>query len=145
MQQELHRIVREATAEGRTVFLSSHVLSEAERMPDRVGIIRYGRLVDLQRSARSRPTPCAASSSTSPGRCRPRSSSGCRRGRGGDAGGGRRLVAGRVILCAVEGSVDVLIKAAAGYELVNVDPGDIGPGVVDGVGGHLDRGPRVAK
>jgi hypothetical protein len=33
-----------------------------------------------------------------------------------------------VILCAVEGSVDVLIKAAAGYELVNVDPGDIGPG-----------------
>ena len=47
VQQEFHRIVREATAEGRTVFLSSHVLSEVERMADRVGIIRDGRLVDL--------------------------------------------------------------------------------------------------
>ena len=47
VQQEFHRIVREATGEGRTVFLSSHVLSEVERMADRVGIIRDGRLVDL--------------------------------------------------------------------------------------------------
>ncbi len=57
MQQELHRIVREATAEGRTVFLSSHVLSEVERMADRVEIIRHGRLVDLQSRHAQDPRP----------------------------------------------------------------------------------------
>ena len=39
------RLVREARAEGRTVFLSSHILSEVERTCDRVAIIRDGRLV----------------------------------------------------------------------------------------------------
>ena len=38
-------MVAEVRAEGRTVFLSSHILSEVESMCDRVGIIREGRLV----------------------------------------------------------------------------------------------------
>ena len=38
--------VHELKTEGRTtVFLSSHVLSEVERLCDRVGIVRRGRLV----------------------------------------------------------------------------------------------------
>jgi ABC-type multidrug transport system ATPase subunit len=45
VQQTFYALVREAKAEGRTVFLSSHVLSEVERMCDRVAIIRDGRLV----------------------------------------------------------------------------------------------------
>jgi ABC-2 type transport system ATP-binding protein len=45
VQQAFHDLVREARAEGRTVFLSSHVLSEVERICDRVAIIRDGRLV----------------------------------------------------------------------------------------------------
>ena len=40
-------MVREAQKEGRTVFLSSHVLSEVEKICDRVGIIRDGRLVKI--------------------------------------------------------------------------------------------------
>jgi ABC-2 type transport system ATP-binding protein len=44
-QQEFGRMVGEARAEGHSVFLSSHILSEAESMCDRVGIIRDGRLV----------------------------------------------------------------------------------------------------
>lgn len=40
VQREFHRLVREASGEGRTVFLSSHVLGEVERVADRVGIIR---------------------------------------------------------------------------------------------------------
>ena len=48
-QQELFRLVREATAEGATVFLSSHVLSEVEHVSDRIGIIRHGRLVRVAR------------------------------------------------------------------------------------------------
>ena len=44
-QQEFDRMVREARDEGRTVFLSSHVLSEVEQLCGQVGIIREGRLV----------------------------------------------------------------------------------------------------
>jgi ABC-2 type transport system ATP-binding protein len=44
-QQEFDRMVREARDEGRTVFLSSHVLSEVEQLCSQVGIIREGRLV----------------------------------------------------------------------------------------------------
>jgi ABC-2 type transport system ATP-binding protein len=44
-QQEFEAMVREAREEGHTVFLSSHVLSEVEKICTRVGIIREGRLV----------------------------------------------------------------------------------------------------
>jgi len=44
-QQEFDDMVREARDEGRTVFLSSHVLSEVEKTCTRVAIIREGRLV----------------------------------------------------------------------------------------------------
>src|SRR5436309_11123343 len=46
-QQEFDGMVREARDEGRTVFLSSHVLSEVEKTCTRVGIIREGRLVKI--------------------------------------------------------------------------------------------------
>src|SRR5205085_9933584 len=49
VQQTFFELIREATAEGRTVFLSSHILSEVERTCDRVGIIREGRIVRLDR------------------------------------------------------------------------------------------------
>jgi len=44
-QQVFDGMVKEAREEGRTVFLSSHVLSEVEKTCTRVGIIREGRLV----------------------------------------------------------------------------------------------------
>src|SRR5437660_10076890 len=46
-QQDFDGMVREARDEGRTVFLSSHVLSEVEKTCTRVGIIREGRLVKV--------------------------------------------------------------------------------------------------
>lgn len=49
VQQTFFELVREAKAEGRTVFLSSHVISEVERSCDRVAIIREGRLVRVDR------------------------------------------------------------------------------------------------
>lgn len=48
MQQAFYAILDELRAEGRTVFLSSHVLSEVERVCDRVAIVRHGRLVALE-------------------------------------------------------------------------------------------------
>jgi ABC-2 type transport system ATP-binding protein len=49
MQQELQAIIREVRDEGRTVFLSSHSLSEVERVADRVAILRDGHLVVVER------------------------------------------------------------------------------------------------
>ena len=44
-QQEFNTMVKEVREEGRTVFLSSHFLSEVEQTCTRVGIIREGQLV----------------------------------------------------------------------------------------------------
>jgi ABC-2 type transport system ATP-binding protein len=46
-QQTFYDLLFEARADGATVFLSSHVLSEVEHVSDRVGIIRRGRLVSV--------------------------------------------------------------------------------------------------
>lgn len=48
MQRQLQEMMREAADAGGTVFLSSHTLSEVERVADRVGIIRHGRLVAVE-------------------------------------------------------------------------------------------------
>ena len=48
VQREFQNMVREVTAEGRTVFLSSHTLSEVQRVADRVGIIRDGLLITVE-------------------------------------------------------------------------------------------------
>jgi ABC-2 type transport system ATP-binding protein len=49
VQQTFYEVIREAKAEGRTIFLSSHILSEVERTCDRVGIIRDGHLTRVGR------------------------------------------------------------------------------------------------
>lgn len=45
--REIRSLVRRVRGEGTTVFLSSHVLGEVERVCDRVAILRQGRLVYL--------------------------------------------------------------------------------------------------
>ncbi len=47
MQHAFYGILEDLRREGRTVFFSSHVLSEVERLCDRVAIIRAGRLMAL--------------------------------------------------------------------------------------------------
>lgn len=48
-QHHVLRLLQEIRAEGRTIFLSSHILSEVERVCDRVAIIRAGRLAAVER------------------------------------------------------------------------------------------------
>jgi ABC-2 type transport system ATP-binding protein len=45
VQQVFYELVEAASADGRAVFLSSHVLSEVQRVATRVAVIREGRLV----------------------------------------------------------------------------------------------------
>jgi ABC-2 type transport system ATP-binding protein len=49
VQQTFFDVIREAKAEGRTVFLSSHILGEVEKTCDRVAIIRDGLLIKVDR------------------------------------------------------------------------------------------------
>jgi ABC-2 type transport system ATP-binding protein len=47
MEREFRSCVAEAREQGQTVFLSSHQLDEVEAVCDRVGILRAGRLVEV--------------------------------------------------------------------------------------------------
>lgn len=47
MKQEVLNIIREQREKGTTVFFSSHILSEVQKVADRVGIIRKGALVEI--------------------------------------------------------------------------------------------------
>ncbi len=49
VQASFFEVVREGKAEGRTTFLSSHVIDEVDRTCDRVAIIREGRLAQVDR------------------------------------------------------------------------------------------------
>ena len=49
VQLEFHTLMREHVGEGNTVFLSSHTLSEVERVADRVAFIRRGHLVAVEK------------------------------------------------------------------------------------------------
>ncbi|MBL8133729.1 MAG: ABC transporter ATP-binding protein [Anaerolineae bacterium] len=49
VQQTFQKMMQEVRDEGRTVFMSSHVLPEVEHICDRVGILRDGKLETIQR------------------------------------------------------------------------------------------------
>jgi ABC-2 type transport system ATP-binding protein len=48
MQEVFYQTIREASARGAAVFVSSHNLAETQRMCDRVGIIKHGKLIREQ-------------------------------------------------------------------------------------------------
>jgi ABC-2 type transport system ATP-binding protein len=114
VQQTFYELAREAVAEGRTIFLSSHVISEVQHVADRVGLVREGRLVlvdsveNLRAHAFTRievtfdaPPPATAFD---------------------DVPGIRALERrGNVVLFALQGEIDPLLKALARYRVVALD------------------------
>ncbi|HYC06312.1 MAG TPA: ABC transporter ATP-binding protein, partial [Candidatus Binatia bacterium] len=109
-QIEFERLADGVRSDGRTVFVSSHILPEVEHLCDRVGIIREGRLVTvesiaalkeraLQRLEIDFATPVPADAFA------------------GLPGVRDVTVAGETLRCTVHGSVDALVKRAAGYEV----------------------------
>jgi ABC-2 type transport system ATP-binding protein len=114
VQQAFYELAREAVADGRTVFLSSHVISEVQHVADRVGLVRGGRLVlvdsveNLRAHALTRievtfATPPPASAFE-------------------DLPGVRILERRRdVVVFALQGEIDALLKALAQYRVVALD------------------------
>ncbi|HEY3375787.1 MAG TPA: ABC transporter ATP-binding protein [Candidatus Aquicultor sp.] len=49
MQEEFYNLIKEFKADGQTVFLSSHILPEIEKICDRVGIVKDGNLVTIEK------------------------------------------------------------------------------------------------
>jgi ABC-2 type transport system ATP-binding protein len=114
VQQVVYELVAETTAEGRTVFVSSHVLSEVQHIADRVALIRDGRLelVDDVESLRQRAltrvqvtfadAPPAGTFDTLPGVHEV----------------GR---SGQIVHLTLEGSADLLVKALARFDVHALD------------------------
>ena len=113
MQQEFYRMIDEVKADGGTIFISSHVLPEVERLCDRVAIIREGRLaaVETVEAIKKRALrrleihfalpPVGEAFAQLPGI--------------------RDLsVEGNILRCAVTGSLDALVKTAAQFTVVNL-------------------------
>jgi ABC-2 type transport system ATP-binding protein len=113
LQQQFVDLVREAKANGQTVFMSSHVMSEVQATCDRVGIIRAGELVAVERveGLRQRALrkveivfdePVDAAEFA------------------GLAGVSDATVDGATLRCKLAGSADPLIKAAAKHTAVSL-------------------------
>ncbi len=113
VRQEFYRMLREAKDRGQSIFLSSHILAEVERIADRVAIIREGRLVLVEdivslkaRAPRrleitfARPAPTEAFL--------------------GLPGVTDLKVEGNLLFCSLIGSVDSLMKMASRYEVTNI-------------------------
>ena len=119
IQQEFYSMVSELRQEGRTVFLSSHVLPEVERIADRIAIIRRGKLVATETVADLKAKAVR--------RLEIRFSSPV----GSDAFASldsvRAVVAhdeGRVLDLTITGDVDAVVKTAARYEVVSLSSRD---------------------
>jgi ABC-2 type transport system ATP-binding protein len=113
-QNEFDRMVAEVRGDGRTVFLSSHILSEAESLCDRVGIIREGRLVRIGgvaelKNIRRHKVDLTFASEPAADAFR-------------DLAGVERLEAlpdGRTLRLIVHGDIDPVVKTAARYPLTS--------------------------
>ncbi len=114
VQQEFYELVAETTRDGRTVFLSSHVLPEVQRIADRVAVIREGRLevVESVETLRARAFTRVEAAFTSPPPA----------GAFDGLPGVRELERhGATVLFALEGPADQLVKALARFEVLAID------------------------
>jgi ABC-type multidrug transport system, ATPase component len=49
MQQKFFELIREENKKGATIFFSSHILTEVQRMCDRVAFIKEGRIIQVEK------------------------------------------------------------------------------------------------
>ena len=112
VQASFAELVRERAVAGRTVFLSSHDLSEVQAVADRVGIIREGRLVEVASVADLRGAAARKLSV--------RFNGDVPAGVAGLPGLAGATIDGDVLRGLYSGSVDALVKALASYEILDL-------------------------
>jgi beta-exotoxin I transport system ATP-binding protein len=114
VQQSFHTLLQEVAAQGRTVFLSSHTLSEIERVADRVAILRRGRLVVVDSLERLRGIAVQRLeiefAGDAPSAQELRAVPGVR----------EAALEGRHLVVAFEGSADALVKVIATHEVTSI-------------------------
>lgn len=113
MQQEFYHLIAEVKKEGRTAFISTHILPEAERICDRVGIIRNGKLATVedvnQLKARAlREIEIYFDKPVSPDEF------------DGINGVQNIRVENGILQCSVIGELDGLVKSASGHRVLNI-------------------------
>jgi ABC-2 type transport system ATP-binding protein len=115
VQQSFHALLGEVSAQGRTIFLSSHTLSEVERVTQRLAILRQGRLVvvdsleNLRKVAVQR-LEIEFAEPVDPGEFRAL------------PGVTEANADGRAVTVGFEGSADAVVKAAAAHEVLAIRP-----------------------
>ncbi|HEX5949829.1 MAG TPA: ABC transporter ATP-binding protein [Actinomycetota bacterium] len=113
IQQVFYELVEETRADGRTVFLSSHVMPEVERVCDRVGIIREGRLVAVEDIGDLRAKEIRTLDIHFAAPIRPDAFEGV-------PGVHEAAVVGDAAHITVGGAMDAVIKRAAAFEIVDL-------------------------
>ncbi|WDZ84586.1 ABC transporter ATP-binding protein [Micromonospora cathayae] len=113
LQHEFLALVREARAAGHTVFMSSHVMSEVQQTADRVGIVREGRLVTVERveELRERAVRRVEVQFADPVRVEEFAAL---------PGVSAATVTGTTLRCRLDGRADALVKAAAAHTVVGL-------------------------
>ena len=140
VQQTFFALVREAHDEGRTIFLSSHIIDEVDRTCERVAIIREGRLVQVDRIEAIRELAFHHVELTFRGPVDPSAFAGL-------AGVSDVEAAGHVITMRVSGPIGAVISVAAAHGIVDVVSRE--PNLEDvflaQYGEHADEGAGSAK
>ena len=113
MQHQFYDLLNETKKEGRTVFLSSHILPEVEKVCDRVGIIRQGSLVTVETIEKLK--------SHSVRQLEIHFTGIVPKDKFINIPGVRDIVLqNNILTCTVVGSLDALVKAVAQFEVVNI-------------------------
>ena len=114
MQQEFYALVADAREAGQTVFVSSHVIPEVERTCDRVGILRAGRLLTVERISALKAKAIRHVEIRFAAPVPPDAFAGL-------PGTRDMHVEGDLVRCAIIGPIDPLVKAAARFEVVEIN------------------------